>query len=120
MSPSGPARPRKSQVPRRTLPIIQVMATNPDRLCSELDEVERELLDMSGPRRPGLNHWRHKMTTLIAEITGPTSALAEQFALLRWEAAPARCCATSATCRRQCGTTPTKSLSKEPPRLPSR
>lgn len=58
---------------------------NAERLGTELDELERELEQMSGPGQPGLKLWRHKLTTLVGEILGPTSALAIRSANLHWD-----------------------------------
>lgn len=61
------------------------MAVNAERFRTELDELERELEQMSGPGQQGFDLWRHKLLTLIGEILGPTSALAIGFTNLRWD-----------------------------------
>jgi hypothetical protein len=57
------------------------MATNADRLRTELDELEGELVELTTPFQKGLDHWGHRMKTLIHEIQ---PSLSNRFALLRW------------------------------------
>jgi hypothetical protein len=70
----------------RAVSIIEGMALNVARCRTDLDELERELQQMSGPGEQGLELWRHKLTTLIEEILQPYSAVSIRFANLSWDA----------------------------------
>jgi hypothetical protein len=52
---------------------------------AELDELQAELEQWSMPSPPGLDLWRHKLSTLIGEILDPTHALATRLSGLHWK-----------------------------------
>jgi PhoPQ-activated pathogenicity-related protein len=60
------------------------MALDVERRHSELDELQAELEQLSAPSEPGLDLWRHKLSTLISEILDPNHALAIRLAGIRW------------------------------------
>jgi Protein of unknown function (Hypoth_ymh) len=60
------------------------MALDVERCSSELDELQAELEQLSAPSEPGLDRWRHKLSTLITEILDPNHALAIRLAGIHW------------------------------------
>lgn len=61
------------------------MVLDVQRLRSELDELDTEATTWSQPAPAGTEHWRDRLFTLIAEISGPKDGLAIRLAGFQWK-----------------------------------